>query len=477
MKGWLCGPTYQAYSQNAAAERCINLFPQTMERPGAKSQLVLLNTPGLRSFATITDAPVRGLYAQDGRLFAVAGVKLVEVLANGTSSELGTVAASSDPAVFASNGARGNQLMVVSGGKGYIYNLSTGVFAQITDAQFSNGSIGCGYIDGYFINVTSDRFQISDLLDGTAWGADVFQRAGASEAIRGFIVDHELAWLIGHLRTEVLYDSGNASFPFEPVPGVFLEYGLGAAYALCRLGDSIAWLVEDERGGRQVVRNQGYNAVPISNAAIDAMLTALSSVTDARMFSYQLLGHTFAVLTIPSQRLTLQYDAKESLWSEMAYWNADTGLYEAHRAGCHAYAFGKHLVGDRETGAIHELAMDAYDDAGELIRRVRRSPHIQVENRMLFHHELEIAAEMGIGLASNEAQGHDPELMMRFSDDGGYTWSVEQRAKLGKLGVFENRARFFMLGSSRNRVYEIAVSDPVKVVLIDGYLSVSEGIH
>lgn len=476
MKGFLTGPTYQTYSPNAAAERCINLFPQTIEREGAKAQQVLMHTPGLRAFGTLDDGPVRGLFAQDGRLFAAAGSTLYSVAANGTGTGINPIAPGG-PATFASNGSRGNQVMVVSGGLGYIYNTSTSTFARITDAQFPSGVITCGYIDGYFIAVTSDRFQISDLLDGTSWGADVGQRVGASEAIVGAIVDHELLWLMGGLRTEVWHDSGAASFPFEPVPGVFLEGGLGAPHAVARFGDSIGWLDEDERGGRRVMRNQGYNAVAISTAAIDAMLTALSSVEDMRAWSYQLLGHTFFVLSSPQNKLTLQYDAKEQQWSELAYYNPNVGQFEAHRASCHAYAFGKHLVGDRETGAIYELTMDAYDDAGKYKRWLRRTPHLANEHKVIFHHELELEAEMGVGLTSATAQGHDPIVLMRYSDDGGRTWSVEQTAKLGKLGACDNRARWFMLGSSRNRVYEFSGVDPVKTMLIDAYLNASVGVH
>jgi len=476
VKGFLCGPTYQTYSSQAASERTINLWPQTIEH-GGKSKCVLMHSPGLRSFASLTDRPVRGLFEQDGLTFAVGGGTLYELASNGTATVLGSVQRSGSPVVVASNGGRGNQLMLVSNGRGYLYNTSTGVFAQITDAQFENSAISCAYIDGYFISVTTDRFQLSDLLNGTAWGADIGQRVGAADAIVGTMADHELLWLFGSLRTEVWHDSGAASFPFEPVPGVFMESGLGARYAVTRFGDSLGWLDQDERGGRRVMRNQGYNAVAISTAAIDAMLTALPTVEDMRAFAYQVLGHTFFVLTSPQNRLTLQYDAKEQQWSELAYWNTTTGQYEAHRAGCHAYAFGKHLVGDRETGDVYELTMDVYDDAGDMKRWLRRCPHLADEHKVITHHEIELDAEMGVGLASSSAQGHDPEVMLRYSDNGGKTWSVERRATLGKQGAFDHRARWQMLGSSRNRVYEFSGTDPVKTVLIDAYLNASVGAH
>lgn len=469
MRDWgFVGGSYRGYSPQSCPARSINLFVQTVAVEGARSRRRLVNVPGKLAFATLTAQPVRGLFFQDGRLYAVGGDEYFEVFANGSIDGKGSVQPSGDPVVMASNGARGNQVAFASGGRGYIFNTSTNTLTPITDAQLPASILTIGYGGGYFLAVTPDRFGLSASLDGTAWAGDEGQRLEATEAIRGAIVDHELLWLFGHLRTEIWHNSGAAAFPWEPLAGVFLESGVGARHAICRLGDSICWLLEDERGGRQVVRNQGYNAVTISHAGINAALSALDSVVDARMFSYQIHGHLWAVLTIPSQRVTFVYDATEQEWFELASWNTDTGQYEADRASCHAYAFGKHLVGDRETGTIWELSMDVHADGDDPIRWLRIGPTLSDENRTLFFHRAELDGAVGVG---------DVDVQLRVSDDAGKTWSTEQTASLGAVGDYATRPQWHMLGSSRNRAFELSGVGAVETVINDLLLDVTRGTH
>ena len=52
--------------------------------------------------------------------------------------------------------------------------------------------------------------------------------------------------------------------------------------------------------------------------------------------------------------------------------------------------------------------------------------------------------------------------MMRYSDDGGFNWSPERRASIGRMGVRLIRAMWERLGTFRQRTVEISISDPVK---------------
>lgn len=72
-------------------------------------------------------------------------------------------------------------------------------------------------------------------------------------------------------------------------------------------------------------------------------------------------------------------------------------------------------------------------------------------------------------------QGLDPVVMMRYSDDSGHSWVPERKQPIGKIGEKHKRVIFRRLGSSRNRVYEIKVSDPVKVTIYGAELEVEEG--
>ena len=70
------GPSGTVYSVNADAERTINWF---VEQPDGGSssknpQGLLIPRPGLAPFATLSAGPVRGIFYQDGRCFAVGVV-------------------------------------------------------------------------------------------------------------------------------------------------------------------------------------------------------------------------------------------------------------------------------------------------------------------------------------------------------------------------------------------------------------------
>jgi len=69
----------------------------------------------------------------------------------------------------------------------------------------------------------------------------------------------------------------------------------------------------------------------------------------------------------------------------------------------------------------------------------------------------------------------NPKAMLRWSNDGGSTWSKEHWSNIGQLGKFKNRAIWRRLGWSRDRVFEVVVTDPVNAVIISANLKAEEG--
>ena len=68
----------------------------------------------------------------------------------------------------------------------------------------------------------------------------------------------------------------------------------------------------------------------------------------------------------------------------------------------------------------------------------------------------------------------DPQVMLRWSDDGGHTWSNEHWASTGKIGEYGKRVIWRRLGMTtklRDRVYEISGSDPVKIAIMGAELT------
>ena len=98
-------------------------------------------------------------------------------------------------------------------------------------------------------------------------------------------------------------------------------------------------------------------------------------------------------------------------------------------------------------------------------RWMRRTPLIGVERHRVRHGAFQVVLQAGAGLSTG--QGSDPQLMLRWSDDGGHQWSNEHWVTAGALGTYRTRAIWRRLGNSRGRIYEVSGSDPVLVALIE----------
>lgn len=70
-----------------------------------------------------------------------------------------------------------------------------------------------------------------------------------------------------------------------------------------------------------------------------------------------------------------------------------------------------------------------------------------------------------------------PQAMLRWSDDGGHSWSNLYNVDCGTAGNYLTRAIWRRLGRSRDRVYELSVSDPVPWRVVDAYLQASPGFQ
>jgi hypothetical protein len=70
----------------------------------------------------------------------------------------------------------------------------------------------------------------------------------------------------------------------------------------------------------------------------------------------------------------------------------------------------------------------------------------------------------------------DPQVMLRWSDDGGHTWSNSHWRSMGKTGEFGRRVIWRRLGMTlklRDRVYEVSATDPIKIAIMGAELQMS----
>lgn len=469
------GPSYTSQSVNVDCQRTVNMFPEINALGTGKEKEVasLVPTPGLRLLLTLADSPIRGLWtASNGQLFAVGGAKLYRISSLWVATELGSLITDSGPVSIADNGIH---LVVVDGAAGYVWNINTSTYSEITDPDFPNAD-QVTFQDGYFIfnEVNTGNFFISGLSAVTFDALDFAEAEGNPDKLVGLISSNQNLVLFGSQTTEVFYNSGDADFPFARIQGAVIDVGCAAPFSIAELVGSIYWIGGDSNGSGIVYRSEGFQAKPISTPAIEKVIRGLTSdqVEAATAYTYQQGGHLFYCLNLGGTNSTWVFDASTELWHERQYLNLWS--MERHRAECHASAHGESVVGDYVNGKIYALDPDVYTDDGTSIVRIRTAPHLSSGLKLVRHNSFQLDMEVGVGDGSL-GQGANPKVVFRWSDDGGHTWSNEREVEIGKIGERRKRVIVRRLGISRDRVYEVKITDPVKVVLIGAELDLEEG--
>lgn len=355
------GASNRAYSVNVNAERTVNRI--VWESAGLpKAQPTLRGRPGLHPFVAVGQGPHRGAFQQDTLAWVVSGTVFAEILAGGTIIVRGIVVNDGNPAFIVSNGGAdgsgGHQLCLSSGGHGYIYDLVAQTFVEITAAGFPRPCAQVAYLNGYFLalKANEDKIQISNLLDGTAWDAldvlQVFQQPGI---ITAMITSHQEFWPFSATSVNPWYGTSDTSI-FTPVQGASIEHGIYAPWSAQRIDNTLIWVSQTQQGGALVVRADGYSPKIISTPAVNTSLQTIQNLQAAVGFTLQIEGHAFYGLYAANHDTTWMYDLSNDTWVEWATWWPDTDRFTPFLGRTHMFAFGKHLVGARDSGWLYELS-------------------------------------------------------------------------------------------------------------------------
>jgi len=360
-------PANTLASIQAGASDAINEYLESTSPGHGKSPLWSIRTPGMHPFVQFPEGPVRGLFEINDRMFAVAGSSFAEVFADHSIGPLWDVGTDDQPVSMASNGSAGHQILIISAGLGYIYDLTADTLAAITAPDFPAPARQVEFMDGYFIvsyGGGSRRFSWSALEDGTSWDAlDTAERSEAADNITSLIRNHREIWLIGFRTSEVWYDAGDVNNPFQPLQGVFIEHGGQGVFTPQRIDNTLIWMGLNDDGQGIIWRADGYTPQRVSTFAVEQDIQNASTPTDARSWVYQMNGHVFYVLILPRDiQWSWVYDVTMDRWHKWATWNPITCQWMPHVAGSHVFCFNKHLVGDRFSGAIYHLSDDYFDE-------------------------------------------------------------------------------------------------------------------
>jgi hypothetical protein len=215
----------------------------------------------------------------------------------------------------------------------------------------------------------------------------------------------------------------------------------------------------------------GFNFTQISTHAVTNDILN-GRIDDAVGFTYQMQGHEFYVLTFPTQDKTWVYDLSTKLWHK--WLSVDNyGQWHRSRVNCMAMFQGQWVAGDFVNGKIYTISNTVYTDDGQTIRRLRRCPHLVADFKREYFSTFQVQFQPGVGLSVG--QGSNPQAMLRWSNDGGSTWSNEVWKSIGLIGQYQNRVIWRRLGWARDRIFEVSVTDPIKAVIVSADLEAEAG--
>jgi len=463
----------------------------------------LMNSLNTTSFTgTITSGSTNATLTTTGTAYLGQTIQGSTVPADTIVTAIGTPTGGNNVYTLSSNTAVSSRTL---------YALDFTVMPN-NDGPF-NGATSVDIVDNYFVysRPSSQQWGSSDALSPISQPLSVGSKDGAPDNLVALIVDHREVYLMGEASSEVWVDAGLFPFPFQRIPGTSTQHGIAAQNSLARLGNSFAYVSRNLRGQGQIMQMNGYIPQRISTHAVENTLTN-QYIDDAVAWTYQLEGHEVYVVSFPTINITWAYDVTTGLWHKWLYVN-NFNQYQRHRGNCSCVFQGMVLVGDYANGKIYELDNTNYTDDGNTIRRIRRAPHIVSDFQRQYFEELQIQFQPGVGLTGlsqspnlfiqapyiiaptatltipatqNLVLGIQntintltpttfPQAMLRWSDDGGSTWSNEHWVSIGQTGKYQNRAIWRRLGQARDRVFEVSITDPVNAVIVSANLKASGG--
>jgi hypothetical protein len=448
--------SYGLNARSAASSRLVNVYAEAGPQ-GGKSPVILRTAPGIAPHVTLTGGG-RGLHACKLGLFALAGNTLYKI-AGGSAQNIGTIPGT-QLASFSDNGA---SLVIGTGGQGYLYG---GTLTQITDPDFTARSPAVPvFLDNYivWIDEGSGQFFSSDLTAaGDYDGLDFATAESAPDNLVTQAVDHRQLVLVGTQTTELWYNAGANGFPFERVPGGVIEIGGIAKHGIAKQDNSVFWLAND----RTFRRLNGQTPLRVSTHGVEEKWRDYAVVSDAQCFPFTTMGHLCVAVRFPSASACWVYDASTNEWHER-----ESYLGLPWRVSSAVEFNGTTYVQDAETGSVGILSGETFTEWGSTLRAEWTYTGVWDGGRRVFHQELELGVETGVGLATG--QGVDPMVSLHVSDDGGRTYRTLPVKSIGRQGEYKRRVRWHRLGSASHRVYKASFSDPVPLTVWDTQIRVA----
>ena len=324
-------------------------------------------------------------------------------------------------------------------------------------------------------------------VDNASWGWK--DRYGKYQYFHALSTNGDVVKAIETINAQELWVFGNKSFDIWGLSsdkegnysltrtGLGTNIGISAPQSLAKVQSKVCWLGSGGDGDNAVwCATQNAQPQRISTPALERYIAKVKS-NDAFGFAYNYSGHAFYILSLPTANRTFCYDFTTGMWH-----NRSTMDWKNNRNEMWYPSFACNFNGEVYFGTYKANALVVMDQSkhtewnGDNIRKIRRSPVIVSEMSNLIVDMFRI--ECGTGLTTElrpkellpdgsyrTPQAYNPKVSMRYSYDGGNTWSFYGESTLGRAGQYDAVCEYYGLGMGRLFVIEVSCDAPVDFVI------------
>lgn len=438
----------------------LNLYaektPTSTDKPYA-----LVGRPGLEDYATVGDGPIRALHRKAGLFDGGAIILSDETVYKLSSSAVATAFTGTVPGrdrVSIASGRDADQedvVRIATGDRLYKVIGTTVTAEEFPAPGYTEGVSSIAYIRGFWIAIKTDTQQAYYLVPGdTEWTALSFASAEYQpDKLVAVMILGDQIWFLGEATTEVWALTGQASPAIQPYGGLNFDVGCRARDAAVVIGSSLIWIGNDcsvymTTGGRpEVISDNGL-----------AEQVRLSNPVYLRAWGYTLDQHPYAVVTLEDQ--TWIFDSSNGFWNP-----ANSKGYNYWRAHIGSDVSATALAADAlaNNPQIWRVNPAKLTDDGDEIERLATA-YLEWKGPRTRCNNVSLLCELG-----NTGQGEAPEVGMRYSDDGGKTFSPWRFRSIGQIGAYGARPQWHGLGEVKapGKLFQFTCSDPAVTRLSD----------
>jgi hypothetical protein len=400
--------------------------------------------------------PIIAIYQQpglfNGDLFTISGSTLYR-----NNTALGTVAYSQAPQIVAAD----DLMAIVSGGGLYIYDGTT--FSQ--QVYFDDGTSllptfsGVCVLDSIFIYPVenSDQFFFSAVGDPSSINAANFSAAQTApdNIVQSYVLADQLVFF-GQTSIEFWYFTGQLTAPFAIQLGTTMKRGCASQGSVRALDNALFWVGDD-----LVVYRTTQVPERVSTSFIEGRIhleAKNGNISNITSLIYQIEGHVVYILNLPKTNESWAYDCQTSEWFQIGTQQLNQFNPGVFQGAVGAGEGTTQFVGSYNDGRVFLWDIDNHTDDGVPIQVVV-SGAAWIEEGI--HRNNNVSLHMVRGIATSETPL--PTISMRWSDDGGRTFSSWRPGSVGTIGDYRYKTTWRALGFVRQpgRLFEFLLSDPV----------------